>query len=56
MTPNHKRQKKLMKTMHLAGKTAVLRGFSGSEPQNGAKTEKLAKTDVNIGRQKILHG
>ena len=45
-----------MKTVRLAVKTAVLRGFSGSEPRNGVKTEKLAKTDIDIRRQKILHG
>ena len=56
MTPNHKQQKKPMKTVRLAVKTAVLRGFSGSEPQNGAKTEKLTKTNVDIERQKVLHG
>ena len=32
-----------MKTVHLAVKTAVLRGFSGSKPWNGAKSKKLAK-------------
>ena len=45
-----------MKTVCLVVKTVVLRGFLGSEPQNGAKTEKIAKTDVNIRRQKILYG
>ena len=44
-----------MKTVRLAVKTVVLHGFLGSEPQNGVKTKKLAKTDVNIGQQKILH-
>ena len=41
--------------MCLAVKTSVLHGFSGFEPQNGVKTEKIAKTDVDIGQQKILH-
>ena len=56
MTPNRKGQKKPMKTVRLAVKTAVLRGFSGSEPRNGAKTEIFAKTDVDIRQQKVLHG
>ena len=55
-TPNRKRRKKPIKIVRLAVKTKVLRGFSGFEPRNGAKTEKLAKTDVDIGRQKVLHG
>ena len=55
-TLNHKHHKKPIKTVCLAVKTKVLCGFSGSEPRNGMKTEKLVKTDVNIRQQKILHG
>ena len=51
-----KGKKKPMKTMCLAVKTAVLRGFLGFEPQNSTKTEKITKTNVNIGQQKVLHG
>ena len=45
-----------MKTVCLVVKTSVLRGFLGFEPQNGVKTEKITKTDVDIKQQKILHG
>jgi len=45
-----------MKTMRLVVKILILHGFSGFKPRNGAKTEKIAKTNIDIGRQKVLHG